>query len=184
MAVNDLRIRRLVRTVINESTDETTMGHMRGLTEKNAGQTIEKAAFKKAVWAVLLGTSKATERLKEMAHAVKLGPSFYKGLSEMIPEDAEEEMARRIRKAGVTWKGEYPRTKEITSAGNEYKRQKEPNSSPNPNSNPNLDGLDEAAIITGKKRSRSSHNGPSSVSRAVHSRPLIAKEEDAIFEED
>ncbi len=85
-----------------------------------------------------------------MAHAVKLGPSFYKGLSvsnpvmrvnsvtvsllflykvlplqEMIPEDAEEEMARRIRKAGVTWKGEYPRTKEITSAGNEYKRQKE-----------------------------------------------------------
>ncbi len=43
----------------------------------------------------------------------------------MDPEDAEEEMARRIRKAGVIWKGEYPRTKEIRRAGNEYKRQKE-----------------------------------------------------------
>ncbi len=45
MAVNDLRIRRLVRTVINESTDETTMGHMRGLTEKNAGQVSRRTTY-------------------------------------------------------------------------------------------------------------------------------------------
>ncbi len=43
----------------------------------------------------------------------------------MNPEDAEEEMARRITKAGYTWKGAYPRTKEIVRAGEEYKRQKE-----------------------------------------------------------
>ncbi len=37
-ALSDLQLRRIVRTVINESTDETTMGHMRGLTKKKVGQ--------------------------------------------------------------------------------------------------------------------------------------------------
>ncbi len=46
-------------------------------------------------------------------------------LQEMDLEDAEEEMARRIRKTGVTWKGGYPRTKEIIRAGEEYRRLKE-----------------------------------------------------------
>ncbi len=116
MEMNDLRLRRLVRAVVNESTDETTVGHMRMLTEKSAGQVsrrtsyfcvylsrlpplpseeeyyyiyvtnndgvssvtgniyyllvpvlsmfqaIEKATFKKAVWAVLLGTSKVKRK--------------------------------------------------------------------------------------------------------------------------
>ncbi len=37
-ALSDLKLRRIVRTVIHESTDETTMGHMRGLTERKVGQ--------------------------------------------------------------------------------------------------------------------------------------------------
>jgi len=82
---------------------------------------------------------------KEMAMAMQLGPTFFKGLAELDLEEKVDEMRDRLNAKDAVFAGSFPKLKEIQAAKKVKEREKD------------LEGIDTSLILdSGSRRQRKS----------------------------